>query len=84
MITIRFKTPKDYWKQYKEWLRTPKKKEVMEMIDYYHSLLGEELSKDNALSFLSNQDIEKVDEELCAISNLCRYKVEKLIKSIYR
>ena len=63
MITIKIKTPKDCWKQLQEWVKNPRQKQCIEMVDYQIEVF-KNMIKNQDFNYLSDEDRKRVIEDV--------------------
>lgn len=83
MIIIKIKTPKDYWKILKELIKSPRQKQCKTIIDYYQSNIEYELNNEQILNYLSNEDKERVINDVANLSLKCKESAYDLIEKCY-
>ena len=82
MITIKIKTPRDYWKQLQEWVKNPRQKQCIAMVDYQIEEFKVMLMNQN-FSYLSGEYRERVIDDVIAVLYRSRKQTCDLIKDFY-
>ena len=82
MITIKIKTPRDYWKQLQEWVRMPRQKHCIDMVDYQIAVFRN-MFRDQAFDYLSEKDRERVIEDVTEMLHKSKEQTYKLIEAVY-
>ena len=82
MITIKIKTPKDYWEQLQEWVKNPRQKQCIEMVDYQTAVFRN-MFRDQAFDYLSEKDRERVVEDVTEMLYKSKEQTCSLIKEFY-
>ena len=83
MITIKIKTPRDYWKQLQEWVSMPRQEQCIDMVDYQIAVFENMLSRPQAFDYLSEKDRERVVEDVTEMLYKSKEQTYKLIKAVY-
>jgi len=82
MITIKIKTPRDYWKQLQEWVRMPRQEQCIDMVDYQIAVF-ENMFRVQAFDYLSEKDRKRVIEDVAEMLYKSKEQTYKLIKAVY-
>ena len=82
MITIKIKTPRDYWKQLQEWVRMPRQEQCIDMVDYQIAVF-ENMLWIQTFGYLSEEDRELVIEDVTEMLYKSKEQTYKLIKAVY-
>lgn len=82
MITIKIKTPKDRWEQLQEWVKNPRQKQCIEMVDYQIEVF-KNMIKNQDFNYLSDEDRKRVIEDVTEILYRSRKQTCDLIKDFY-
>lgn len=82
MITIKIKTPRDYWKQLQEWVRMPRQEQCIDMVDYQIAVF-ENMFRVQAFDYLSEKDRKRVIEDVTEMLYKSKEQTYEFIEANY-
>lgn len=83
MITINIKTPRDYYNEFLEWVKQPRKKNAKEYVDFLEGVLVSKISESfNDYVPSEATSTQRLKEDLEEMACKCIYEVSRQTKDL--